>query len=80
MASFAAEAIKCLRSLPTLPEATKLYRAVPWKAMGKLAPGMSEFCEESNIVWPTFTSLIRSEKRARELLKDEGGFWYVIEM
>jgi len=79
MASFAAEAIKCLRSLPTLPEATKLYRAVPWKAMGKLAPGMSEFCEESNIVWPTFTSLIRSEKRARELLKDEGGFLYVIE-
>jgi len=79
MASFAVEAIKNLRSLPVMPEATKLYRAVPWKAMGKLAPGMSEFCEESNIVWPTFTSLVKSEERARSLLKGEGGFLYVIE-
>jgi len=79
MAAFAAEAIKDLRVLPPLTEATKLYRAVPWKAMGKLAPGLSEFEEESNIVWPTFTSLVKSEKRARDLLKDEGGFLYVVE-
>jgi len=79
LAAFAAEAIKDLRMLPALPEATKLYRAVPWKAMGKLAPGLSEFEEESNIVWPTFTSLVKSEKRARDLLKDEGGFLYVVE-
>jgi len=79
MAAFAANAIKTLRSLPPMPEATKLYRAVPWKAMGKLAPGMSEFCEESNIVWPTFTSLVKSEERARNLLKEEGGFLYIIE-
>jgi len=47
--------------------------------MGKLAPGLSEFEEESNIVWPTFTSLVKSEKRARDLLKDEGGFLYIVE-
>jgi len=79
MAAVAADAIKDLRSLPALSEATKLYRAVPWKAMGKLAPGLSEFEEESNIVWPTFTSLVKSEKRARDLLKEEGGFLYVVE-
>jgi len=79
MAALAADAIKDLRALPVVTEATKLYRAVPWKAMGKLAPGLSEFEEESNIVWPTFTSLVKSEKRARDLLKDEGGFLYVIE-
>jgi len=79
MAAFAADAIKDLRMLPALPEATKLYRAVPWKAMGKFPPGLSEFEEESNIVWPTFTSLVKSEKRARDLLKDEGGFLYVVE-
>jgi len=79
IAAFVAEAIKDLRLLPPIAEATQLYRAVPWKAMGKLAPGLSEFEEESNIVWPTFTSLVKSEKRARDLLKDEGGFLYVIE-
>jgi len=79
MAAVVADAIKDLRSLPPITEATKLYRAVPWKAMGKLAPGVSEFEEENNIVWPTFTSLVTSEKRARDLLKDEGGFLYVIE-
>ena len=77
MAAFALDAVRRLRKLPAC--SATLYRAVPWRSMGKSAPGTSEFCEESNIVWPTFTSLTRNEARAREMLKDEGGFLYVVE-
>ena len=77
LAAFALDAVRRLRKLPAC--SATLYRAVPWRSMGKSAPGTSEFCEESNIVWPTFTSLTKSEARAREMLKDEGGFLYVVE-
>jgi len=75
--AFCVDALKRLRRIPTC--SMKLYRAVPWSAMGKLAPGLSEFEEETNIVWPTFTSLTKSESRARELFKTEGGILFVVE-
>ena len=77
MAAFALDAVRRLRKLPAC--SATLYRAVPWRSMGKSAPGTSEFCEESNIVWPTFTSLTKNEARAREMLKDEGGFLYIVQ-
>ena len=77
MAAFAVDAIKRLRKLP--PCKVTLYRAVPWSAMGKSAPGEAEFCEDCNIVWPVFATLTKSEARARELLREEGGFLYVVE-
>ena len=79
MAALAVEAVRELRALPAVADAARLYRAVPWSAMGRSAPGLSEFCEESNIVWPTFTSLVRSEERARDMLRAEGGFLYIVE-
>jgi len=76
MEAFCVDVLKRLRKLPTC--FIKLYRAVPWSAMGKSAPGLAEFEEETNIVWPTFTSLTKSESRARELFKDEGGILFVV--
>jgi len=77
MEAFCVDVLKRLRKLPTC--SMKLFRAVPWSAMGKLAPGLSEFEEETNIVWPTFSSLTKSESRARELLKDGGGILFVVQ-
>jgi len=75
--AFCVDLIKRLRKLP--PVAMKLYRAVPWSAMGKSAPGLSEFEEETNIVWPTFTSLVKNEKFAKDMLKEEGGILFVVD-
>jgi len=76
MEAFCVDAIKRLRKLPVCT--MKLFRAVPWSAMGKCAPGLSEFEEETNIVWPTFSSLTKSEACAREMLKEEGGILFVV--
>jgi len=76
MEAFCVDVIKRLRKLPTCSE--KLYRAVPWSAMGKSAPGLSEFEEETNIVWPIFASLTKSESRSRDMLKTEGGILFVV--
>jgi len=77
MEAFCVDVLKRLRKLPTC--SMKLFRGVPWSAMGKSAPGLSEFEEETNIVWPTFSSLTKSETRARELLKTEGGILFVVQ-
>lgn len=76
MEAFCVDAVKRLRKLPT--STMTLYRPVPWSAMGKSAPGLSEFEEEFNIVWPTFTSLTRNVKYAKELFKEEGGILFVV--
>jgi len=76
MEAFCVDAVKRLRKIPT--STMVLYRACPWSAMGNSAPGLSELEEECDVVWPTFASLTKSEKRARQMFKNEGGILFVV--